>query len=337
MNLRLLPIVALLVAGISSAAIADVSTRQAADGRAEIFVSGEITPSTRDSVTTLIRTARHSGTIYFDSIGGDLVAGMELGREIRRSGFATDVGRRTATSRIDAGKCHSVCTLSYAGGYYRYLLAGSQLGVHRFYRNSMSALDLDVGQVMSAAVTSYIDEMGIDRELFDVMVKAGRGQMLVLSREQIQRFRMANYGFQPPTWRIEGAKGLVYLKGEQESFNGIGKILVSCTAGSRVKISALYNAGVNNRSIIAGARHYTFRINDRFLPINQMLQAPTISGEYIVASFVPDANLLSGINIASHIGFGYHGNASDTFHGFLVDKRGEDDLISSWFNHCQTL
>jgi hypothetical protein len=313
-----------------------VYSQSSTDGQLDVYISGEITTETRDQVTRLFASAPKSGTVYFDTIGGDLMAGMELGRAIRRSGFSTDVGRQTDTGRIAPGRCHSVCTLSYAGGYFRYLQQGSQLGVHRFYRNSPGASDLDLGQVMSAQITSYMDEMGINRELFQLMVNAGRGQMIILSPEQMQRFGLSNNGFQPAAWDIEATKGLVYLKGEQENAHGTGKVLMSCAPEGGIKFSALYNAGGGmNQSIISNARHFTIRINDRFLPVNRVSQPPTLSGNYILTSVEPDAALLAQIRSATHVGFAYHGPNSDVFYGFLVDKRGMDDLVTSWIKHCQ--
>lgn len=316
-------------------AVGDVAVREA-NSRTEIFVTGEITADTRDEIAQLTRSVRGPAIIYFDTIGGDLLSGLELGRIIRRSGFATDVGRATGSAGVAPGKCHSVCTMSYAGGYFRYLQSGSQLGVHRFYRNSAGASDLDVGQVMSAAITGYLTEMGIDLGLFEVMVKAGRGQMIMLSQEQIVRFKMANFGFQPPSWGIEGAKGIVYLKGEQESFNGVGKVLMTCATRGQVKFSALFNAGPRNSAIIAGNKDNSLRVNDRFLPIHQLSQAPVISGDFILASFIPDSGLLAEIRSATHVGFAFHGAQSSTFHGFLVDKRGNEDMVRSFIQHCQS-
>ncbi len=316
-------------------AFGDVSVREA-NSRTEIFVTGEITSDTRDEIAQITRSVRGPAVVYFDTIGGDLLSGLELGRIIRRSGFATDVGRATGSSGVAPGKCHSVCTMSYAGGYFRYLQPGSQLGVHRFYRNGRTgASDLDVGQVMSAAITGYLTEMGIDLGLFEVMVKAGRGQMIMLSSDQIVRFRMANFGFQPPSWGIEGAKGIVYLKGEQESFNGLGKVLMTCAKGGQVKFSALFNAGARNSAIIASNKGNSLRTNDRFLPVNQLSQAPVISGDFILASFIPDQNLIFEIRSATHVGFAFHGDQASTFHGFLVDKRGNEDMVSSFIQHCQ--
>lgn len=337
-TLRLLPYLALIISCAAPfPALAAVTTRSSDEGSTDIFITGEITGETTLQVKQAIRQSSGRGTVYFDTNGGDLVDGIELGREIRRSGFATDVGRRTGGAAVAPGICHSVCTLSYAGGNYRYLQQGSQLGVHRFYRNNAGTQDLDVGQVMSAAITAYLEEMGVSTDLFDIMVKAGRGQMLILSRDQIQSLRLANFGFQQSSWKIEGTQGQVYLKGEQESFNGLGKLLMTCAPHGNVKVSALYNAGNNNRAIAAEAQQYSLRINDRFLPISGQVAAAKQSGNFVLASFIATPDEMAGIRAASQVGFAFHGRDMNKFHGFLVEKRGQDDLIGSWEQHCRSM
>ena len=336
--MRLLPILAFIAScSTPCAALADVVSRTSAEGRTDIFITGEISGETTQKVKQAIRQSSGSGTVYFDTNGGDLVDGIELGREIRKSGFATDVGRRNGPTEIAPGHCHSVCTLSYAGGNYRYLLQGSQIGVHRFYRNNTGTQDLDVGQVMSAAITAYLEEMGVSTDLFDIMVKAGRGQMLILNRDQIQALRLANFGFQKSSWKIEGTQGQVYLKGEQESFNGLGKLLMTCSPEGRVKVSALYNAGNSNQVIAAEARQYSLRINDRFLPVSGPVEAAKQSGNFVLASFIATPDEMAGIRAASQVGFAFHGRDMNRFHGFLVEKRGQDDLIGSWEQHCRSM
>lgn len=336
--MRLLPFLALIVASSTPvAAFAEVTSRVTAEGSTDIFITGEITGDTTAQTKQAFRLASGRGTVFFDTSGGDLVDGIELGREIRRSGFSTDVGSRTSGNGIAPGICHSVCTLSYAGGYYRYLQQGSQLGVHRFYRNSTGTQDLDVGQVMSAAITAYLEEMGVSTDLFDIMVKAGRDQMLILNREQIQALRLANFGFQQSLWKIEGTQGQVYLKGEQESFNGLGKLLMTCAPQGRVKVSALYNAGNSNRAIASEARQYSLRLNDRFLPISGTVEGTKQSGNFVLASFIATPDEMAGIRSASQVGFAFHGQDMNKFHGFLVEKRGLDDLIGSWEQHCRSM
>ena len=68
------------------------------DGRtapAEIYIDGEITPSLpRQLAASLASNRIERGTIYLNSVGGDLQAGMELGEFIRKTGFNTAIGKR---------------------------------------------------------------------------------------------------------------------------------------------------------------------------------------------------------------------------------------------------
>lgn len=49
---------------------------------------------------------------------------------------------------------------------------------------------------------------------------------------------------------------------------------MTCAKGGQVKFSALFNAGARNSAIIASNKGNSLRTNDRFLPVNQLSQAP---------------------------------------------------------------
>ncbi|MGF6281993.1 hypothetical protein ABH908_000520 [Pseudomonas frederiksbergensis] len=303
----------------------------------EVYLSGEITDQTVTQLSAMIRERRlQSSIVYLDSAGGDPQAGMDLGDLLRRSNINTAVGKvGRAPGRPAAGKCQSACVLTYAGGKFRFIDPASQLGIHRFYRRTATATDLDVAQVMSAAITAYLIRMDIDPALFERMVKVGRGQMEMLAARDALALNLVNNGLLPSKWGIEGKSGSVYLLGEQETWNGTGKIIMTCVPNQKaIKISALYDAGAQNASIAKSTVNYSLRINQRFIPIGQMLTKASISGSYLLASFIPTDPMMWEINAADKIGFGFHPGQADTFYGFLVDATGEQDLIRSWVKHC---
>jgi hypothetical protein len=310
-----------------------------ADGSAsqpEVYLSGEITDETVTQLSALIRDRRlQSSILYLSSNGGDPKAGMDLGDLIRRSNINTAVGAIGRSPGHPApGKCQSACVLSYAGGKFRFFDSASQLGIHRFYRRTATTTDLDVAQVMSAAITAYLIRMDIDPALFERMVKVGRGQMELLSARDAAALNVVNNGMLRAKWGIEGKSGSVYLMGTQESWNGTGKLIMTCAPNHQIKVSALYDGGARNPLIASTAVMYSLRINQRFIPIGQMLSRASISGGYLLASFIPTDPMLWEIKAAEQIGFGFHTGQADTFYGFIVDASGEQDLIRSWIKHC---
>ncbi|KPC02229.1 hypothetical protein QO021_29005 (plasmid) [Pseudomonas amygdali pv. lachrymans] len=302
----------------------------------EVYLAGEITDDTVIQLKSLITSRSLSGSIvYLDSAGGDPQAGMRLGELLRKSSMNTAIGKPGKTSgRPSPGKCMSACVLTYAGGKFRFIDPASQLGIHRFYRRTALSTDLDVAQVLSAAITAYLIKMGVAPALFERMVQVGRGQMELLSHPDAAALNLVNNGVLPAEWGIEGKQGQVYLMGRQQTWNGTGKLIMSCAPNQRVKFSALYDAGDNNGFITRNATNYTLRINKQFLPIASLQGKPSVSGDYVLASFTPDDSMLWGISGGEQLGFGFHTKDSSTFYGFLVDATGEQDLVRSWIKHC---
>jgi hypothetical protein len=61
-----------------------------------------------------------------NSSGANLLAGLELGRVLRKVGASTNIGKRVeGVKGIRPAECMSACALSYLGGTYRYLLKES--------------------------------------------------------------------------------------------------------------------------------------------------------------------------------------------------------------------
>ena len=130
--------------------------------RAVVYLDGQVEIDTPAKVlATLVVQGVHGGQVYLNSPGGNLFAGMELGRLLRKEGFDTTVGKE-GSAKYDSqpGGCYSACVLAYLGGYFRYSKKGSQLGVHRFSTPISKSTDLDTAQITSAAITNYL---GINR------------------------------------------------------------------------------------------------------------------------------------------------------------------------------
>lgn len=332
------------LAFFATSAFADLALVQQPypDGRqapAEIYLTGEITQgSPRQFLDLVISHGLTKATVYFHSEGGDLLSGIELGEQIRKAGFNTAIGKQgTGFGKPQPGKCQSSCVLSLVGGYFRFADQGSVIGIHRFFKRTAGEQDLDVAQVLSAAITGYLIRMGADPQLFERMVQVGRGKMQLLALDEAFRLNVVNNGVLPAEWKIEGRDGQVYLKGQQETWLGTGKVLVSCAKGRTASLSALYDAGTNTDRIAADAVSYSLRIDNKFIPITspQLRARPQVQGDYILARISPTPPLIVALEQADQIGFAYHPKEAGDFFGFLVDARKDHDMIQSFLNHCR--
>jgi hypothetical protein len=131
--------------------------------------------------------------VYFNSPGGSLIAGMEIGRLLRQRGYAAHVGKRTAdVHELVGGVCYSACPFAYAGGVRRYLEFDSTLGVHRA-ENRVPLPDGDTFEkLVSQQATEYLLAMGVSPELFTIMSQVQHDEIRGLTREEARRLMLVN-------------------------------------------------------------------------------------------------------------------------------------------------
>jgi hypothetical protein len=110
--------------------------------------------------------------VYLNSHGGNLKAGIDIGRLIRRAGLTTAV---LATRHV----CDSACTLAFAGGVRRHNVGGeaiyegmssmSGLGFHPAHRRGNFVTPSVRTEDGTARIRAFYAEMGMPRaaELMD--------------------------------------------------------------------------------------------------------------------------------------------------------------------------
>ncbi|MBL3571728.1 hypothetical protein BV509_08225 [Rhodovulum sulfidophilum] len=184
--------------------------------------------------------------IRLNSPGGNLLEGIQLGEELRRRGFTTEVGDHEPHpdwpnmpywdfTRRTPGVCASACAYAFMGGIERRIDPGSRIGVHQFYRAGRAEGFADgapvlvqegVEQTLVSLLLDYILRMGVD------------GRILV------------NAGLSGPDemyWIEEGAEaretGLIYASAAWSEWDiellGEGVIAVSERADRKYKMAAL--------------------------------------------------------------------------------------------------
>jgi hypothetical protein len=171
-------------------------------------------------------------TVVINSPGGSLLEGIKLGKIIREYNLNTDIGIKkigeNGSRGYENGICFSACGLAFLGGKFRYMRTGARYGVHRFYASSTSPKDLEIAQIISAAIVTYVKEMGVDSDLFNIMTSAGPSEMAELKIDKLTSLRIVNNGFEKEKWTIESTNGMLYLKGERDTAFGINKFIFAC-------------------------------------------------------------------------------------------------------------
>jgi hypothetical protein len=177
-------------------------------GRWSIYASGVIDTGAPLRLASLLAANEipDESQIFLNSPGGNLLAGIELGRLIRKHRLQTLVGAqgkeiiwRPANGiggkrfEPEPGLCLSACALSFLGGSFRFMSHGAY-GVHRFYSASAGGLDSDAAQIVSAAVLQYIRDMGVDAALFTEMTQAGKDEMKIIPEGRLVELGVVNNG-----------------------------------------------------------------------------------------------------------------------------------------------
>lgn len=216
-----------------------------------VFADGDFTLETPAALKAFLERSTYTPDtrIFLNSLGGDLGAGMEVGRIIRDAHLNTGVARNTrdpgqaggidlyANSRIYPGYCVSACTLAFLGGVSRKVEPGATYAVHQV---KMTCLDrrrardrfpwvpipeinycpelneaLALVQIASGAVVEYVRSMGADPIFLTEMTKAGPNTVNALSEQQLDAYRI-NFKMRTETWVYEtDAAGQFFLRHTQ--------------------------------------------------------------------------------------------------------------------------
>ena len=150
-------------------------------------------------------------TLVLDSDGGSVLGAIALGREIRRLGLATTVGRTVDIAQAGNDKpravvspnadCESMCAFVLLGGVQRIVPGEARVMVHQIWLGdrrddptaaSYSAEDLVVVQRDIGRLAQYTADMGASNDLLDLALRIPPWEpMHALTREELHRTRLA--------------------------------------------------------------------------------------------------------------------------------------------------
>lgn len=158
----------------------------------QVFADGEITADTPAAFQDFVK--RQIGTfpqtVMLNSPGGDLFAGLALGREIRRAGWSTSIGTPGLSEFMpQVGECDSACTLAFLGGRARTMAIGCKYGVHRFWGKVEGDTQQET-QKIAGQLVAYIREMGVSAEFYTLMTQGAPEQVKYLDLETMARARI---------------------------------------------------------------------------------------------------------------------------------------------------
>jgi hypothetical protein len=183
------------------------STQKGADPF--IIADGEIQLGDAQRLASYLKRAPKIGTILFNSPGGNLAEGIDIGTLIRSRGLATRVGA--------GDECASACVYAFVGGVIREVEKGGRVGVHMAtvegwddyvqaikaeLLNTRKPLDERIrtiirvneqfGAIAANLSTMHLLKMGVSVRLFEVQASTSARRIRWLTRSELRDFNVTN-------------------------------------------------------------------------------------------------------------------------------------------------
>jgi hypothetical protein len=151
-----------------------------------VFVSGEITRHDVDSanvMANLLRSGKQKiagNTVWLASNGGDIDAGMELGRMLRKLGVYTVIG--------EDDQCLSACVFAFMGGERRSV--SGRLGIHRPYFAITQATADRAARFrhLKATLKDFVEELDFPASLYEAVMLVPPESMQIVAPADLRRF-----------------------------------------------------------------------------------------------------------------------------------------------------
>lgn len=188
-----------------------------------IFAEGTITRETPQRFIEFLSKKGFTSYPYmsFNSEGGDVRGAIALGREIRNRGIDTlqeasytEVIPQGQQTVVENAMCASACVLAFIGGPNRIVERNALIGVHQF-SGGITDLGESTAQTLSVILASYMQAMGVSRELLDVAALVPPSEMYWLTRQELVELRVDTTTKTSSPWKLKATNdGVLYSLSE---------------------------------------------------------------------------------------------------------------------------
>lgn len=295
----------------------------------QIYLYGPIDAGAAQRIQAMIQSYKipPNSDIYLNSPGGDMAAGMALGRMFRAGKMTTHLGspRRTARQPIvpKTSQCVDACAYAYAGGLFRWAPTGSD----RFGAQAVA------GSASAADATAYLKEMGVDPQVFG---NPPNGEVTWLNAEQMRADGLSNNGRLMPTAVYGPTNGGTALTLTQQARDGEHRLVLQCRPDG-LSITANYAIGADRaRQMVARATHSYFEINDKPAAEDNHANISTVGQSIVFTQTLPLAqlNLLPSAYLMAAWLADRGGNVR---YGFWMEMDPVRTELRSFSNGCQQI
>lgn len=208
-----------------------------------LSAQGEITPETPQAFRDYIEANGEPYIVTFHSPGGSLVAGIELGELIRKTGATTSIGETTQMVGKDVnqyeetrpGKCASACVFAFMGGIERWVGDDDLVGVHQFYATDDNETPSEVVQALAGLTLFHTINMGVDPRVIVAASQTASNEIYWFTEEELSLFGLDTSASYTQPWRLEPyKKGLVINTTHHESIRRSVSVTLFCRIEDQV-------------------------------------------------------------------------------------------------------
>lgn len=307
----------------------------------QVYIYGTIDANAPSRFDALVKSGKipNGSDIYLNSIGGDISAGIALGRLFRSTSMVTHLGTprpklRSASSVVKTAVCSDACAYAYLGGVYRWAPAGSdRIGFPMHYIADPKPGDANQTAQAPDQVASYLQDMDINAKVLAQSSSSTSNGEVWLNADQMLATGLANNGrlFLRATYRLES--GAPFLELKQTDRNGEHRITMLCKRGN-IELAAYSTVGaVQARQIVShGVRSY-FELNQKEL-LPAQTTSLTLDNDTVVLNRTYPANQLTNIVRAQALGAWVADRNSAFRYGFAYEVTGVKESLQRFYDNC---
>jgi hypothetical protein len=139
-----------------------------------LFIQGVIQPGDDAKLDEEIRNKSvKSATVALDSLGGNLLTGLSIGRLVRQKGYTTIVP--------NGATCTSACAVIWLAGSARQAEKNARVGFHAAYYTDKKGRALGESGMGNALVGAYYADLGLSDLAIAFLTKSSPGEITWLN------------------------------------------------------------------------------------------------------------------------------------------------------------
>ncbi len=307
----------------------------------QIYLYGVIDANAPGRFEALMRAGKipRGSDVYLNAPGGDVNAGIALGKMFRDGNMTTHLGSPRKTSRSaatpKAAVCAGACAYAYLGGLYRWAPTGNdRFGLSPL--NNASANTADASPTQAAhEETNYLEQMGIDTRSLASTTNQTSGDTW-LSADQMLMTGLANNGRLVPTATYHLMGGSPFLTLGQSARDGEHRITLLCKPDG-LTITAYYMIGDDRaKRIVARGAHSYFEI-DQQQTLQQDRDGVSALNQSVVISRPVQLTELSRLSSARSMGAWLSDTGGAVRYGFSMELDGVRNSLREYRQSCEQL